>query len=321
MAKVLCSISTRGRSQTTLPMAINCVLQQTVKPDKLIIFDDNDEQIDLRGYPVYSKLFQMLDAKGIAWEWQWAAKKGQHYNHQMANWMGYEWVWRVDDDCLPESNVLENLKRWAVDGVGAVGGAILTPPDNYQSATPTGLIANIDSEPNPQWQHIRTIKKVEHMHCSFLYRAGIVDYHLGLSRVAHREETLFSYALHKKGLELLLVPDTVTWHLKAPGGIRIDGREEMYSKDEAIFRNFMAYDDKTIVVLNNGMGDHLVFTHVLPDIKNPVIFGCYPEIVPCRSIAEAQHLFGDLEQWNIYSKMDRWRWTNSLEQAFRKLYI
>lgn len=321
MAKVLCSISTRGRSQTTLPMAINCVLQQTVKPDKLVIFDDNDEQIDLRGYPVYSKLFQMLDAKGIAWEWQWAAKKGQHYNHQMANWMGYEWVWRVDDDCLPESNVLENLKRWAVDGVGAVGGAIITPPDNYQSATPTGLIANIDSEPNPQWQHISTIKKVEHMHCSFLYRAGIVDYHLGLSRVAHREETLFSYALHKKGLELLLVPDTVTWHLKAPGGIRIDGREEMYAKDEAIFRNFMAYDDKTIVVLNNGMGDHLVFTHVLPDIKNPVIFGCYPEIVPCRSIAEAQHLFGDLEQWNIYSKMDRWRWTNSLEQAFRKLYI
>jgi hypothetical protein len=32
------------------------------------------------------------------------------------------------------------------------------------------------------------------------------------------------------------------------------------------------------------------------------VFGCYPEIIPCRSIAEATALFGDLDQWNIYKK-------------------
>jgi hypothetical protein len=68
------------------------------------------------------------------------------------------------------------------------------------------------------------------------------------------------------------------------------------------------------------MGDHLVFSHVLPEIKNPVVFGCYPEIIPSKSIAEAQSLFGDIEMFNIYGKMNRWNWKSSLEDAYRKLY-
>jgi len=59
----------------------------------------------------------------------------------------------------------------------------------------------------------------------------------------------------------------------------------------------------------------------LPEIHNPIVFGCYPEIVKSRSIAEAQHLFGSLDEWNIYAKMDQWNWTDSLENAYRKLYL
>lgn len=319
---VLCSISTRGRYRTTLPMAIQAVANQTCKVSKLVIFDDNDKQEDLRTDPLYMRLFYMLDAKCIAWEWLYANKKGQHHNHQIANEMGYEWVWRVDDDALPEPNVLEELLKHATDGVGAVGGSVLTPPIMQPPIEPTGLIENIDSEPNIQWGIIERVKQVEHLHCSFLYRAGVVDYNLALSRVAHREETLFTYALHKKGYRLLVIPNAVTWHLKSPsGGIRSETSEELYSKDEQIFRNFLAHKDQTIVVLNNGMGDHIVFGHVLPDVKNPVVFGCYPEIIPCRSIAEAQALFGDIDMFNIYAKMDHWKWKDSLENAYRKLYL
>jgi hypothetical protein len=60
---------------------------------------------------------------------------------------------------------------------------------------------------------------------------------------------------------------------------------------------------------------------VLPEIHNPEIFSCWPEIVPGRSIAEAYTLFGDLGPYNIYQKMDQWNWTGSLEEAFRKLYV
>jgi hypothetical protein len=101
----------------------------------------------------------------------------------------------------------------------------------------------------------------------------------------------------------------------------MDAKDEMFAHDEQIFVNTMAHKDKTVVVLDNGMGDHIVFKHVLPDIKNPVVFGCYPEIVPCRSIAEARSLFGDIDMFNIYAKMDRWKWKASLESAYRKLYL
>lgn len=322
MTSVLCSISTRGRYRTTLPMAIQAVANQTRPVDKLVIFDDNNSPEDLRQDPLYTRLFYMLDEKRIPWEWLYANKKGQHHNHQIANWMGFEWVWRVDDDALPEPGVLGELLRYVAPGVGAVGGAILTPPSEPAAAEPTGLIVNIDNEPNIQWAQIKTCRAVEHLHCSFIYRAGVCDYNLALSRVAHREETLFTYALHRKGYKILVVPDATTWHLKSPtGGIRSETDAALYAKDEQIFRNTLAYKDNTVIVLNNGMGDHIVFTHVLPDIKNPVIFGCYPEILPCRPIAEAQALFGDIEPFNIYGKMDRWKWTGSLESAYRKLYL
>lgn len=320
--KVLCSISTRGRYHTTLPLAIQSIISQTRKVDRLVIFDDNDEPKDLRNEPVYINLFKMMDMKGIAWEFVFAEKKGQHHNHQKANLMGYKWVWRMDDDTIAEPDVLEKLLFLARDDVGAVGGSILTPTWDCRENTATGLIKNIDDEPSIQWGVINSVKEVDHLHCSFLYRAGVVDYNLDLSRVAHREETLFTFALKKKGYKLLVIPDCVTWHLKSPeGGIRTEDNKELYEHDEFIFRNHLEFKDKTIVVLDSGMGDHIVAKHVIKDIKDPVVFGCYSEIIPCRSIDEARYLFGDLDGYNIYRKMDQWNWTDSLENAFRKLYL
>lgn len=322
MDKVLCSVATRGRYQTTLPLTLNAIINQTKKVDKLIIFDDNDEPQDMRKELVYSYFFQMLDIKGIQWEWLYAQKKGQHHIHQMANTMGFDWVWRVDDDAIPEPNVLQTLFNYTSKKVGAVGGAILTPPLRFESFKPTGKIENIDTEPNIQWSFIHKVKEVEHLHCSFLYRAGVHDYNTGLSRVAHREETLFTYGLYLKGYKILAVPNAVSWHLKNPnGGIRSETNQKLYEQDELIFRNTIAYKDKKIVVLNCGMGDHIVFSHVMPDITNAEVFTCYPDIVPGRSIAEARALFGDIDQWSIYKKMAQWKWTDSLENAYRKMYL
>jgi GT2 family glycosyltransferase len=320
--KVLCSVATRGRYQTTLPLTLNAIINQTKKVDKLVIFDDNDEPQDMRKELVYNYFFQMLDIKGIQWEWLYAQKKGQHHIHQMANTMGFDWVWRVDDDAIPEPNVLQTLFNYTSKKVGAVGGSILTPPLQFESFKPTGKIENIDTEPNIQWSFIHKVKEVEHLHCSFLYRAGVHDYNTGLSRVAHREETLFTYGLYLKGYKILAVPNAVSWHLKNPnGGIRSETNQKLYEQDELVFRNTLNYKDKKIVVLNCGMGDHIVFSHVMPDITNAEVFTCYPDIVPGRSIAEARALFGDIDQWNIYRKMAQWKWTDSLENAYRKMYL
>jgi hypothetical protein len=302
---------------------LSAIVNQTRQPDKLIVFDDNDEPEDMRNNPVYQHLFNILDAKGVPWEWRFADKKGQHYIHQHANLeSGFDWVWRVDDDAVPESNVLENLFYWTESYVGAVGGSILTPPYMPNTDKVTGKIDFINDEPNIQWSLIKNRFYVEHLHCSFLYRAGVHDYNLGLSRVAHREETLFTYGLHQKGYEVIAVPDAVTWHMKNPdGGIRMENNKELYAHDEQIFKNILAYRDKTIVVLNCGLGDHIVFSHILPEIPNAEVFSCYPEVVPGRSIAQAQELFGDIDSWNIYKKMDQWNWKGSLEDAYRKMYL
>ena len=316
---ILCSISTKGRYDTTLPMAIQSVIIQSLLPDKLVLFDDNDEPKDLRDIQHYQYLFRILDEKNIKWEVVFGPKKGQHHNHQMANTMGYEWVWRLDDDTVAESNVLETLMSYTNSKVGAVGGSVLTPP-YIKGLQSTGKIEDIE-EQSIQWDVIRHVKEVDHLHCSFIYRAGIQDYNLSLSRAAFREETLFTFGLKQKGYKLLVVPNAIIWHLKnQSGGVRTNSKQ-MFDSDDRIFRNFLQLKDKTIVVLDNGMGDHIIFSHVLKDIKNPEIFSCYPDIVPGRSIGESIELFGDIDQFNIYRKMDQWNWKDSLENAFRKMYI
>jgi hypothetical protein len=119
--------------------------------------------------------------------------------------MGYEFVWRVDDDAVPEPNVLETLCRYFTHDVGAIGGTIMNPPQPLEYFNSTGLIENIDQEPNIQWGLIKEKKQVEHLYQSFLYRAGVHDYNLGLSRVGFREETIFTYGLHQKGYKVQIL--------------------------------------------------------------------------------------------------------------------
>ena len=83
-------------------------------------------------------------------------------------------------------------------------------------------------------------------------------------------------------------------------------------------------DNRKIVILDNGLGDHIVFKHVMPKIlkvdPNPFVFSCWPDIIPGKSIQDARNWLGDIEQWNIYQKMDEWNWKDSIENAFCKLY-
>lgn len=336
--EILCSISTRGRYLTTLPSVLFAVINQTKLPDHLIIFDDNDldKRIDLREQEIYQHIFKLLDMKNISWEVVFGQRKGQHYNHQIANSMDYKWVWRVDDDVIPESNVLEELYNHTFDSatinIGAVGGSIICPTWNLNINNPkniSGRIEDIDSHQNPQWFKIKQYQEVDHLHCSFLYRAGIVDYNLNLSRIAHREETLFTWQLKQKDYKIIIIPNAISYHLKAQqGGIR-DGQLELYQNDEEIFRSVIN-NMKKLIVLDNGIGDHIVFKSILPEILEkysdvtisccyPFVFEEYPDL-NIISIEEAKRLVNHNEL-NIYKKMIDWNWQDSLQNAYRKLYL
>jgi len=328
---VLCSISTRGRYETTLPLALQAVLMQTRLPEKLIIYDDNEAEtrVDLRELPHYAYLLQMLQMKGVQWEVYYPDEpRGQHFNHQRANLSGYDFVWRIDDDCMPNPDVLEKLLAQMADGVGAVGGSILTPP-SVPTINATGKLENLFSEPNIQWGKIKETQEVEHLHCSFLYRAGVADYNLLLSRAAHREETDFTWKLRCSGYKVLVTP-CVTWHLKNPfGGIR-ERAKDLFAHDEAVFSEtsrLLSLDLGKIIVLDNGLGDHIVAAALLPELKEKyskvTVACCYPEVFAGEeviNINQAKMLI-DVEQWNVYRKMAEWGWTDSLADAYRRLYL
>jgi glycosyltransferase involved in cell wall biosynthesis len=332
--KILAYISTRGRYDVMLPLAINSIIVQTLRPNHLIIFDDNDQPVDLRTIPVYQHLFQMLTSKGIKWEVIFGQKKGQHFNHQMANQMkDYDWCWRMDDDCVAEPDVLEKLIHVAKtnDMVGAIGGSIIVPP------MATGQGSNKITElyfPNKQWFEVKAPEEVDHLHCSFIYRPGIVNYDLDLSPVAHREETLFSYRLKLAGYHNYITP-CITWHLKSPGGIRTHNHPEYYERDEDLFKKKIAalgtvLPDTFYVVLDNGIGDHFAFLNILPDLqekhKNIVIACCYPEVfdglgIQLISIAEANLILGDTTKYNLYKYLIDNNWNKSMPEAFRSMYL
>lgn len=327
---ILCSVSTRGRYDTTLPLCLYAIMNQTKLPDHLIIFDDNENAEDLRKKEIYKNLFIMMDAKGLSWEVIFGKKLGQHHNHQMANKWGYEWVWRVDDDCIPDTNVLENL--WKATGlkIGCVAGSVITPQWRLLDADKkraSGKIEDIYKSQNKQWWKIDEQEEVDHVHCTFLYRAGVIEYNLLLSKVAHREETLFSYEFIKHGYRNIIVPDAITYHLKSPdGGIR-DGLIQLYEHDEEIFRKNINVG--VIITLDNGIGDHLVFESLMPEIiekyGDVTIACCYPEVfdswdINCISIEDAKRLM-NIETQNIYKNMIDWQWEGTLENAFRKLYL
>jgi GT2 family glycosyltransferase len=332
--KVTAEISTRNRYDTTLPVCITAIANQTFKPKELLIYDDGDQK-DLRNIPIYQNLFELLKQKGIAWKVIFGEKRGQVRNHQKAikDACG-EWIWRVDDDTIPESDTLKQLVDNIAPGVGAIAGLVLDPKIHSNLAhIASNKIEDIYFGMNKQWyKHEGNPYEVDHLYCSFLFRkeAAAHGYCMELSPAGHREETIFTYEMKRAGWKLLLDPDIITWHLReTTGGIR-DHHAFFFEHDERIFHRKLKEwnitpNKRPIIVLDNGLGDHFVFKRVLPLFKyKPVIACCYKEVfedmdVQLISIADARSLF-DIDKVNTYRWMAERNWTKSLEEAYKEQY-
>ena len=320
--RVLACVSTKDRYDI-LPLCIHSIAMQTLRPAKLVIFDDG-EQKDLREHPIYKPMFHMLRSKGIEWEVIFGPRKGQHWNHQHANTMGYEFVWRIDDDEFAEPDVLAKLMSHFTSEVGAVGGAVFEPGAAQRGGT--GKLEDVYSGPNVQWAPGTQVLEVEHLYSSFVYRAGIVQYDLSLSPVAHREETIFSHMLCNKGYKLLVDSSARTYHYRQPaGGIRAHASEFFYDHDEAIFAQHMERWGIKLVALTGGLGDNFAFLNILPGLKRrykTVIIGtANPEVFSGQGVKLIP--MPDAVRWckdNVYGWMASNEWKSSIVEAFAKMY-
>jgi beta-1,4-mannosyl-glycoprotein beta-1,4-N-acetylglucosaminyltransferase len=342
--EVTAYISTKDRYFTTLPMAIMSVINQSYPIKKLIIFDDGEHK-DLRELSPYREIFGLLTIKGIEWYFLFAGRQGQVANHNAAIEFEHstEWLWRVDDDDSPEPDCLEKLVRNVTPEVGAVGGLVHMPS---QGVIPTrlcsGKIEDIYGRLNLQWSDFKGVREVDHLHNTFIYRksASKHGYHRGLSPVGHREETLFSYEIKRAGWKVLIDPEAKTWHMRDPnGGIRSHTLQQNYQHDEEVFSNKLSEwkvkpNQYKLFMLNSGLGDHLCFKLLLPELKNKykgvklLVANCYPEVfkdddIESLSIIEGTFLESD-DKHNIY----RWCWERNwdgsqgnLVEAYRKMYL
>ena len=339
--EVTAYISTKDREHATLPLAVVSIALQTYKPKKLIIYDDG-KHLDLREDPVWKGIFQLLLAKDIAWTVSFGEGKGQVLNHQRAiKEVETPWLFRIDDDNILEPDVLEKLVSNITDKTGAVGGVVLHPYQQIQNLPDWFTYNKIEDCELPTYQNIqwyrhpdRKVKSVDHLYSTFIYRkeASKHGYCMELTPVGNREETLFTYEMKRSGWDLLVDPTAVTWHSRyKSGGIRGDSHTRWaFEHDSQIFLNRLKdYGVKLtkLVVLNNGLGDHIVFKKVLQKLKlkhkRIVIACCYPDVfkdedVTLISIAQANC---NLDDYNLYKFMWDRDWKNTLEVAYEAMYL
>lgn len=347
-ANVTAYVSTKGRYGTTLASCLTSIANQTLKPSHLIIFQDDHQSYNMQDSAMFKNiLYGMFSQKGIQWSVVYAEGKGQVLNHQKALDMAKtEWLWRVDDDNVPEPNVLEGLCKHIGLKVGAVASAVLDPlytPGNTLINSPNEM-KYIGISPNFQWTKSNTVVKAEHLYSTFLIRkeAGKHGYNKELSAVGHREETIFTHEMCRNGWELIIDTNLVTWHFREPsGGIRSFSDGSLWAKDEEVFnKKIKEWGVKIVgtiyVNMDNGLGDHWMFKSILIELlKNTndliCVFACYPDVFKdiysdnllIFSIADGIAMLGKtkMDELNVYRFCDKHKWTGHVQEAFKKLYL
>lgn len=331
-------ISTKNRYHTTLPLVVLSVINQSHKVDRLIIFDDGD-RTDLRQDPLWQNIFGSISSKGIEWEIVFGEGKGQVLNHQKSiDRCKTEWIWRLDDDNYAEYDVLEKLLSITDEKTGAVGGLVLDPKLSGRSEMASNKIEDLYLGLNIQWFKHEGISSVDHLYSTFIYRKAAAKhgYNKDLSVVGHREETLFTYEMKRAGWDIFVNPNAITWHYKnSEGGIRAFKDPGLWAWDDSVLNFHMqkwgvqARHPK-LIVLDSGLGDHLAFLNVLPEIKEKhkdiILAVCYPDVfvdhVDLRLISiDSAKAMGPIDEYNIYKKMWDWNHKTSMVDAYRRLYV
>jgi len=336
---VTVEISTLNRYFTTLPMAIASVATQTRKPDKLVLYDDG-EQNELRGVSPYTELFHLLQDAGIPFETFKTPRLGLAANHQHAlENCTTDFLLRVDDDHILEPDIIEKLLKVMEDEtVGAVAPLVLQP--GHIAPLPKGVegkVEDIFNGTNLQWfVDGDRLRDVEHLYSCYLFRVKAgreVGGYPKLTNVSFREDSWFSMKLKRAGYKLIVDPTITVWHLQqSTGGVRTFNDGSLWAQDDAKFREWLAscgVEDNSpkLVVLDAGIGDHFAALSILPQLKEIhkerglVLAVSHEGIfddqdIPIISIAEAQQRLGArFSDSNLYAWMARNNWKRPMTEA------
>lgn len=116
-SEVICIIVTFNRADL-LKKVVYSVLNQTKAISKLIIIDNNSQDNTLEIIESFKSQYSNIIYHNTGSNLGGAG--GFHAGFTIAENYSYEFLWVMDDDCLPDSNCLEELLRINVEDVGIV---------------------------------------------------------------------------------------------------------------------------------------------------------------------------------------------------------
>lgn len=261
-------LSTYNRYESTLPLCLLSLVSQSRKPDRVILVDDNKEK-RFYDYPTLKSIISLFKLVGISFDYY----HGKSIGATNALQIGLEkiesgWVLKIDDDNFLEYNVIELFENNISDQVGAIGGMIIDKKirqnvknDLFPSCVEGvyNKIENIFSEFNIQLMknQSNTIKKVEHLYSNYFFRRNLVDsYPLELKPSCHREDTIMTHTIFRKGYDLLMIPYAKTYHLNSHESSGDGKWDDLINENEKIFIEKMKMwgiiPDKIEIIEKNG---------------------------------------------------------------------
>lgn len=213
-------VTTCDRYDTTLPLCLMSIINQTYKPDRVVLVDDNKEK-KFYEYEILRNILLLCKYKEIKFDYYYGHSKGcTHALDLGLQKIEDGWILKVDDDNVLEPNVIELYVNNISDEVGVMGGLIIDDKSLERSLNDEKLIynrlCNIYSDLNIQMisNQSNTIKEVEHVYSNYFFRKNNeISHDLRLTPSSHREETIFTYQYFIKGYKLIVIPESKTYHL------------------------------------------------------------------------------------------------------------
>jgi hypothetical protein len=259
---------------------------------------------------------------------------------------GFDFIWRCDDDCVPDPTSLWEL--WQTinlrESIGAVGGLIKIPGVTMECPPiATNKIEDVHLMLNLQWfEWNKRRTQVDQLAGIFLHRVEAAEeYNRNLSPLGHTEETQFTYQMKRAGYEIIVEPRSLTWHYRNPeGGIRDFRDSKLLELDKLIFRAKLnewgvKLTKYKLIILNNGIGDHCCFLSVYDKIRERsgeckiILAAHHKEVIDAfsdklkgdeiRIEMEIAFIMDDTNNYNVYTYMMNHPGT-TMQRAYLEMY-
>jgi len=293
---------------SNLALLLWSLTEQSYREWDLTVIDDSEDRKDIREISFILPILRRMDRNGNKWRVEFGPRSGPHYCHQLSvDKSRHSEIFRVDDDCILSSNVLEELLKVLLlsdKRIGAVGPIVLDPmmPEGYEYL-PIGYESfkkyqgRIDEYGvnfgDHQWRRHPDdkLQNVQHLYSSFLYSVeaakSIGGYDLEYDKPGHREETDFTYRLWQNGFKLIVNPKALVWHLRSPsGGIRTFSDSNLWENCQRRFIKKFGFktgkNEDLVIDISGGLGDHLCATPLFRSVKKSgakvVVSSIYPHL-------------------------------------------